>query len=60
MWQLWNILKEARFGANEAGQGDTEYMMLLSLAVIVAMFAVVALGGAVYFLWDEIITALPF
>ncbi len=54
-WLVWHWLKP-----DETGQGQTEYMILLSLAVLVVLVAIVALGFTVYKMWDEIITALPF
>lgn len=52
---LWNRVKP-----DEAGQGQVEYGLLLTLAVLAAMLAVVGLGAAVYALWDDILIALPF
>lgn len=55
MLYVWERIKP-----DEAGQGQTEYAMLMAFAVFAALFALVGLGFAVYFLWDEIMSALPF
>lgn len=53
--KLWQRCKP-----DEAGQGQVEYGLLLTLAVFAAILAVAALGAAAYYLWDDIVTALPF
>jgi len=61
---LRNLWDKAKSGWNkvkpdEKGQGQTEYIMIY-VSVFVAVLILVSLGMAVYALWDQIMTALPF
>ncbi len=48
------------FDLGEEGQGQTEYMILLSIVVLTVLFVLVGLGFAIYYFYDDIYVALPF